>query len=297
MKKGEFIILSILKKYTIILKNIMDVLRKPSRRKILKTGIASLAAAVVIKPEANAAVIPKAPGETKIVAFMGGDYGHNSIPYEMHIRSIFASKKDWRIIFVHASRFFTPELLRDTDLLITSRHSRPDDIGWRPEGLSDYMEKGELLWNDENVKAIIDNVRNRGMGFMAVHNTLASRNNEIVDLLDIEPIPHKQIQPLWVRDLNQNHPITKDIGNFYINLDEQFAAVIKSNNTTTLFETTAMHDKGVAVGGWCLESGKGRIVGLLPGHFQWAYRVPEYQEIFWRSAHWAMKRDIPPYPG
>ncbi len=275
----------------------MALFAKMRKRKVFKTGIASLAASAGIQSEASAAVRPKAPGETRIVAFMGGDYGHNSIPYEMHVRSIFASKKDWRILFVTASRFFTPELLGDTDLLITSRHSRPDDIGWRPEGIVDSMETGELLWNDENVQAIIDNIRNRGMGFMAVHNTLACRNRDIVDLLGIEPIMHKEVQPIWVRDLNRNHPITKGINNFFINLDEQFAAVITSRYTTTLFETTAMHDKKVAVGGWCLESGIGRVVGLLPGHMQWAYRVPEYQEIFWRSAHWALKHDIPPYPG
>ena len=59
---------------------------------------------------------------------------------------------------------------------------------------------------------------------------------------------------------------------------------------------TAMHDKRNAVGGWCLESGKGRIVGFLPGHLRWAYRTPQYREMLWRAVHWAMKRDIPPFP-
>jgi type 1 glutamine amidotransferase len=134
------------------------------------------------------------------------------------------------------------------------------------------------------------------MGFMALHCTLYSRNRDITDLLGVEPIMHNQVQPIWVRDLNQDHPITSGIGRFFINLDEQFAVVIKSHSTTTLFETTAIHDKRNAIGGWCLESGKGRIVGLLPGHTTDPYTLPEYQEILWRSAHWAMKRDIPPYP-
>ena len=159
------------------------------------------------------------------------------------------------------------------------------------------MEKGSPLWIDENVKAIIDNVRSRGMGFMALHCTIACNNRNITDLLDIEPIMHNEIQPVWVGELNSQHPITKGIGKFFINLDEQFAAVIKSQSTITLFKTTAIHDKRIAVGGWCLESGNGRVVGLLPGHTEWPYRVREYQDILWRSAHWAMKRDIPPYPG
>ena len=105
------------------------------------------------------------------------------------------------------------------------------------------------------------------------------------------------MQPLWVRDLNGEHPVTRGIGNFLIPIDEQFAVVVKSHSTTTLFETTAMHDKRQAVGGWCLERGAGRIVGMLPGHDKAAYRVPQYRDILWRAAHWAMKRDIPPFPG
>ena len=87
------------------------------------------------------------------------------------------------------------------------------------------------------------------------------------------------------------------INSFYISLDEQFTAVIKSGQTTTLFETTAMHDKHPVAGGWSLERGSGRVIGLLPGYMNYTYNVPEYREIFWRAAHWAMKRDIPSYPG
>ncbi|MBT4485300.1 MAG: hypothetical protein HOC71_16660, partial [Candidatus Latescibacteria bacterium] len=136
----------------------------------------------------------------------------------------------------------------------------------------------------------------RGMGFLALHCTLYSRNRDILDLMGIEPIMHNQIQPIWVRDLNQEHPITKGIGKFFINLDEQFAVIIKSHYSTTLFETTAVHDKRAAIGGWCLENGKGRVVGLLPGHTKDPYLVHEYREILWRSAHWAMNREIQPYP-
>ena len=273
----------------------MALFNKQRRRRLFNSGLASLTTAAAVTPDADAAVRPKAPGETKIVAVMG-DYWHNGVMQEIHIRRIFSSKEDFRVIFVRASRFFTPELLSDTDLLITARYGGRDSIGWTPEGLVDTMEEGDLLWTEKNVNAILDNVRNRGMGFMALHCTLFSENKDILDLMDIEPIMHNEIQPVWVRDLNREHPITKGIGKFFINLDEQFAAVIKSKYTTTLFETTAIHDKRDAVGGWCLESGKGRVVGLLPGHTHWPYRTAEYQEILWRSAHWAMKRDIPPYP-
>jgi len=274
----------------------MDLHIKERKRSLPGAGIASLATASIITSEAHADIKPKAPGETKIVAVMG-DYFHNPVSQEIQIRSIFSPNKDWRIIFVRSNRFFTPGLIRDADLLITSRSSLPEHIGWNPEGLADSIEKGIILWTDENVEAVIDNIRNRGMSFMALHCALYSRNKKISNLLGVEPITHNQVQPLWVHDLNREHPITEGIGKFFINLDEQFACIIKSQYTTTLFNTTAIHDKRRAVGGWCLESGKGRIVGLLPGHTGDPYRVPEYREILWRSAHWAMKKNIPPYEG
>jgi len=239
---------------------------------------------------------PKRPGETKVVAFMGGDRGHNAIPLEYHMRNIFASDKDWRIIFVLSIRFFTPELIADADLLITSRHSRPDDIDWRTDGLAEEMSVGAHLWTPENADAIVSNVTQRGMGFMALHNTLFCGNAKIVRLLGVEPVMHNEIQPLWLHSMNDSHPLTAGIGDFLIENDEQFAAVLTDPSATPLFETTAMHDKREAVGGWCLECGKGRVVGLLPGHLRWAYRTMEYREILWRAAHWAMKRKIPAFP-
>ena len=124
------------------------------KRRFFQAGFASASSSVTAAPETHAAAKPKTPGETKVVAFMGGDYGHNSVTLEMHIRQLFASRKDWWILFVRASRFFTPELISDADLLITSRHSRPDDIDWSPEGIVDSMKTGELLWTDENADAI-----------------------------------------------------------------------------------------------------------------------------------------------
>ena len=266
-------------------------------KKVFSAALASAAASTTLVSETHAALRPKAPGETKIVAVFAHDNNHNGVSQELNVRSIFSAKKDWRIIFVRGNRYFTPELISNADLFIAHHGRSYDPIDLQKDGLSDTVERGAMLWTDENVTAIIDNIKNRGMGFMALHNTLYSMNEKIQDLLDVAPIYHNEIQPVWVHYLNQNHPITNGIGKFFINLDEQFGAVIKSQYTTILFESTAMHDKRRVAGGWCLESGKGRVVGLLPGHDLWPYRVRQYRDIFWRSAHWAMKRDIPSYPG
>ncbi len=115
--------------------------------------------------------------------------------------------------------------------------------------------------------------------------------------MGIEPLLHQEMQPLIVQNLNQEHPITKGITPFTVTLDDQFDIELKyPERTSRLFNTLSVHDKRVALNGWCLDQGKGRVVGLIPGQFQFVYRVPQYQEIFWRSAYWAMNRDIEPYP-
>jgi len=265
-------------------------------RAVYKAGLAAVAGLVSGVSKANAAVeAGKKRGETKIVAVMG-DYWHNGIAQEYHIRNILAPEKNWRIIFVRGPEFFNPALISDADLLITARYDGNDLMGYSARGLVDTMEEGAPFWTDENVKAIIDNVRNRGMGFMPLHCTLFCGVRDITELMGIEPIMHREVQPIWFYNVNQDHPITKGIGKFWIGLDEQFAVVIKSEYTTSLFETQAMHDKRTAVGGWCLENGKGRIVGFLPGHTQDPYRKPEYKDILWRAAHWAMRKDVTPHP-
>lgn len=273
----------------------MDFLRRPSRRKVLKTGLATLATAAVITPQVKADVPKKASGETKIVCVMG-DYWHPASSQESHMRQIFSGGKNYKVYFVLASRYLTKELLSDADLLITARYGGGDDPAWTDQPVVVERPQGDSIWTDDHIDALYDFVKNQGKGWLAVHCSIFSGRTEIEDLMGIEPLLHQEIQPCIIKDLNQNHPITKGIDTFYINLDEQFDVQIKdTNRTTLLFRNLAVHDKRDAIGGWCLEQGNGRVVGLLPGHYQWNYRIPEYQEIFWRAAHWAMKRDIPPY--
>lgn len=277
----------------------MEISNNPSRRKALKTGLASVAAVAASKPlisgAADFALRPKSKGETKVVVQMG-DYWHPAVSQESHVRGIFASLPDWKLYYVQRSNAFNAELLKDADLLILARYGGADANGFCPDAIAVDRPASDQWMTDEQEAIIIDNVTNRGMAMLSVHCTIFTGRKKIEDLIGIEPILHQEIQPIIIKDLNQEHPITKGIEPFFSNLDEQFDSQIKNTATTTqLFRTLAVHDKRDALGGWCLEQGKGRIVGLLPGHYQWTYRIPAYQEIFWRAAHWAMRRDIPPY--
>ncbi|MFC1509269.1 ThuA domain-containing protein [Candidatus Omnitrophota bacterium] len=275
----------------------MTLFKKVRKRRTLQAALPSLAAAAFSTPEANAALRPKVPGETKVVALFGTTGTNNGIGHEIRIRRIFESKKDWRLIFIRADKFFTPGLIKDTDLLMICRDGSapPIDLFTPDSGVADSLVPGSSVWTEENVSAIIDNVRNRGMGLLALHNTIRSGNRLFTDFLDVTDIKKYEFEPLWIRRLNHNHPITKGIGKFLIQHDEQYAVIIKSASTVTLFETTAIHEKRQAISGWALERGSGRIAGLLPGSTIHAYQVTEYQTIIWRAAHWVMNRSIPPY--
>jgi len=276
----------------------MGLFNKVQKRRVLRAGLPSLAAGTAAVSSVHAAIRPKAPGETKVVAIFGTNDSHNGVGYEINVRKIFESKKDWRLICVRANKLFTPELISDADLLIICQMKGADPVDFftRDGGLADTIVEGASLWTDTNVKAIIDNVRNRGMGLIALHNTILAGNRQFMDFLDVREIMHNELEPLWVTRINKTHPIMQGIGKFMIANDEQFAVIIKSKSTATLFETTAIHEKRQVISGWALDSGNGRIVGLLPGHTMDAYQAPEYQNIIWRAAHWAMKRTIESYP-
>jgi hypothetical protein len=238
-------------------------------------------------------------GAVKVVAVLGCDAVHHGLGYELALREIFASRSSWRIHYVRAARAFTPALIEDARLLIACRGPEPDpaDLSSAGQAVAVALTPGAPFWTPANVEAVAGHVRGRGMGLLALHDTIYCGAAEILALLDAAPIPPREIQPVWVKDLDAGHPITAGAGKFHLKLDEPCGAVIKSADTVTLFRTTAIHDKRQAVGGWCRQAGKGRVVCLLPGHTVTAYEAPEYRNLLWRAAHWAMAAEIPPYGG
>ena len=267
----------------------MSFLNTPTRRDILKIGLTSLAAASF---SSLSSVSAQRNNRIKIVALMG-DYWHNPIALETHTRQIFSKAAD--IHFCQAGRFLTPELLRDADLLITERWNGNDSQGWNPNGVVLSRPQPDQFMTDEQEEAIIHNIKDRGMGWLACHCSFWNQRPRIKALLGCEPILHQEIQPILVHTFHEKHPITKGIKTFTINLDEQFDAIMTNKANTVLFRSTALHDKRNAVGGWCRDYGNGRFAALLPGHTQWAWKHPSFQEIVWRAGFWVMNRNIPPF--
>ena len=117
-------------------------------------------------------------------------------------------------------------------------------------------------------------------------------------------------------DMNQNHPITRGVEPFE-EFDEIFDAEMLDVEYEILFrakqdfpkmdkpytwmrgypELLSMAKKGATLdrpGGWTRKVGEGRVVYLNCGSTQDVFWNISMKEMMWRSAHWAMKMDIPP---
>jgi len=284
--------------------------KNPSRRKFLKTGLTSLAATTASAKSILDA--PKKPGEVRVL-FLVGDYWHNAETQEYHWRKVLGST-GWRLLFAQSSRFVTPEELSKTDLFVFCRYGGPAWQGWSGEEIVEVRPTGAPWMTDELEEAIIENV-NRGMGLLPYHCSIYNGDKKkYMALLGVKkPIVHGNIREMTTfYDMNQNHPITRGIEPFE-EFDEIFDAEFFDVEYKVLFRAKQDYDllKKHAgekhesfygekpdfpldrLAGWTREVGDGRVVFLNCMSYQTVFWKKSMKETMWRSAHWAMKKDIP----
>ena len=262
----------------------------PTRRTVLKAGLVPITAAVI--PSCKALTKPKSSGETKVV-FFGGDYIHNGVGQELFLRQTF-SKTNWRLLFIQASHFLTPEVLGDTDLLMMAKMGTRDTIGFSPEGIVEHRPVPDIFLDPQTEEAIVENVVNRGMGFIAFHATVRNLHlRKLTAMLGAGPYRGSAVQTVRFHDFNPEHPITEGFQRFDLPEDENHAAVIIDDSVTLLFKSLWLYDQQINNAGWCVERGKGRVVALLAGHTNSAWAHPLYRQLHFRAAHWAMRQEIP----
>ena len=284
--------------------------KKHSRRRFLKAGLTTLAASAVSANSLLAA--PKKPGEVKVL-FLFGDYWHNNMTQELHWRRILGIT-GWQLMFAQSSQFVTPEALSETDLFVFCRYEGPDTIGWSPLGIVKERPEAAPWMTEEQEKAIIENVK-RGMGIIPYHCSIFNPNRKkYLELIGVKkPIIHGHIRHMTTfYDMNQNHPITRGVEPFE-EVDEIFDAEMFDVEYELLFRARQENQEMDRLptwaielnhkiagpildrpGGWTREVDDGRIVYLNCGSTPEVFWSKSMKEIMWRSAHWAMKMDIPP---
>ncbi len=274
-----------------------------SRRNILLSGAAAVTSSSIVSPAiaASSKWAKQSADETKVV-YLGGDQLHNALMQEVSIRSTFEKTAGWRVISTTDATLVTPELLSDTDLFVMTRFANPifnwhmgplvDKRLWTEDGKDGHLSK--TLQN-----AVIDNVQNRGMGFLALHCSLWYKDYpEFSAMMGIMATTHTgPNKSVRCYDFNQDHPITKGFSEFSLKTEETFSFDPTAPETIVLYKQMGTMRGEVDNAGWAYESGKGRVVGLVAGHSHTAWRSNKYRELHWRGAHWAMKRDIPPFNG
>jgi len=267
-----------------------------SRRDAFRLGLGMFAGTALAAQTANAGM-PNDPkyrkrrGETKVV-YLGGDQLHNGMQQEQTFRAI-CDKAGWRLIATQDARYVTAELLSDADLLCITRW-QGGIWGWREGPVFDDGPQSDGFMSDELEAAIIDNVSNRGMGFMSLHCTIATWDKpKFHEFLGIKGMMHGPVQNVHMHDFNQDHPITQGLDDFDVASDENFGVELINPDAVALYESTGIDDKRHDIAGWCLKQGEGRIVGLAAGHSSTAWRNPNYRQLYWRGAHWAMKKEMP----
>jgi type 1 glutamine amidotransferase len=265
--------------------------RKVNRRTALAAGLATLAAG---SASYEALAAPKAPGETRVL-FLVGDYWHNGVAQETHWRRVLEST-GWRLLFAQSSQFVTKESLGFADLFVVARYAGPDSLGFTGQRVVEKRPEGAPWMTDEQEAAIVENVTGRGMGLLHMHcSTWNPEKKKYMELMGIvKPIMHGPVQVVKLHDLNQDHPVTKGLGDFTIGLDENFGVELDPAKTTVLYKSTGEQDKRTDIASWCSDAGKGRVVGIHFGHEPQAFQPMESKTVMWRAAHWAMRRDIPP---
>ena len=273
----------------------MPLQKNPSRRELLKTGLTGAAGAVAVNivssGKANAAI--KKDGRPIILAFMG-QHCHNPIFMELNLRAMLA-KMDWRILFTQYSEFLTPENIAMADIVITLagvNSYKGFSVGYVPEGLVEKRPEPAPFMTEEQGDAIIDGVKNRGMGFLCLHNTIWQPAPKLFEILGCEVAMHPPIEAVWYKNMNQSHPITKGLEP-WVEDDEQFFAKITNPNHTILYSSEGTVDHRETTAGWCFDYGKGRIVTMLPGHTEFIWQHPTWQQLMLRSCMWMLRKEIP----
>ena len=208
----------------------------------------------------------------KKVIVLLGDYWHPRQSIEPMLDMLFPKDK-WELTVTE-----NPEVLisdETPDLLVSFK---------------DVIENDQIptpLWCDNMWTAALDNaVHNRGMGFMAVHCGIAdipedhfiTKNILRAFFITHPPQCEVSFEPIIGSDITEGaKPFT------FSNFDEHYQIKIMGD-TEILGYTVSQHGKQPAL--WRHQYGKGKVLGITPGHSYENLSQIEYLELLKNCTEW-----------
>ena len=208
----------------------------------------------------------------KKVIVLLGDYWHPRQSIEPMLDMLFPKDK-WELTVTE-----NPEVLisdETPDLLVSFK---------------DVIENDQIptpLWCDNMWTAALDNaVHNRGMGFMAVHCGIAdipedhfiTKNILRAFFITHPPQCEVSFEPITGSDITEGaNPFT------FSNFDEHYQIKIMGD-TDILGYTVSQHGKQPAL--WRHQYGKGKVIGITPGHSYENLSQNEYLKLLKNCAEW-----------
>ena len=208
----------------------------------------------------------------KKVTVLLHDYWHPRNTIEPMLDMVFA-KEQWNMTVTQNSKDFLSGDM--PDLFVSFKDASEDNRVPTP------------LWCDETWTARLDDcIKNKGMGFMAVHCGIAdipeehfiTRNILRGYFINHPPQCEVSFEPVIGNELTDGVP------NFtFSHIDEHYHIKI-TGDTEVLGHTISQYGKQAAL--WRHAYGKGRVVGVTLGHSYENLIQPEYLKLLTNCAEW-----------
>ena len=173
---------------------------------------------------------------------------------------------------------FDIKVTEDRDSLL------PDSIS-EYDVFLDYMHGG--LLNAEQTKSVVDFVAG-GKALVGVHSAAVDkRSPEFMSLLGGKYIGHRDYMEAKVTIVDEDHPITKGIGDFSI-IDEIYKLDYDPKPLRVLIHGEVEGEIYPVC--WVREYGKGRVAFLSLGHGKESFENSNFQELVTRCIRWSVKQ-------
>jgi type 1 glutamine amidotransferase len=245
------------------------------------------------------------PGAKRVLALIGDRY-HNSDYIRVALTKIYEGLNvtvDYTVNYEKLSR----NLLKNYDLFVCLRDGMIWPGGYLGpdaytayeadlENREDFPRTKPVMWINEEQAGALKEFVDGGHGFYSLHNNshVSVSNKTYREVQGGAYIGHPPLRPFRVRVVNETHPITRGVKDFFVN-DEQHYVEYDKDKKYILLEAENVDGLNFekygakSIAGWAYEYGKGRVVFTSVGHTIHALWAAEYVKLQRNAMRWLMR--------